>query len=449
MTEFERISKDWAFIDSSLIGSEGFADGEYLTQHPRESDEKYEVRKEIATYENIIYSRVTKYAGYLFKVPPLRETNNILLKEIVEDLSGTRENADVFMSNFSKDAKAKGAGLVVVDTMQTTGSLEDQITGRELPYVTAVKPEMVIDYRITKKGAFEYVAYKDVVDNTAFNSGDVPDRIIRYYDEYIWQVYQDTGVGVGSLIEEGEHGLGVCPVLMFSEKGVFLSTGEFSQIASLSKEHYNLKSERRDLLRSQTFSVLAISADQGSRPEVTIGTDNALIYTGSNSPSFISPDAAQVAAYETNISNTLKIMDDTTYTVTTTTAQESGIALELKMQGLNASLSGFAKSLELFERNIWEIICLYLGLPEDSVIVSYVTEFEIIDIQTELNILSQMKANADLPQYEGAKIKTIIAADLKSLEPEMQTLIFNEVDDYVKAREVGEPLEDEDQGENT
>ena len=59
--------EQWQLIDEAYNGTGGFIDGEHLNQYPRESDEKFKTRQEVAYYPNITASKIKRYMGYMFK----------------------------------------------------------------------------------------------------------------------------------------------------------------------------------------------------------------------------------------------------------------------------------------------------------------------------------------------------------------------------------------------
>ena len=71
----------WKFAWNSYKGIGGYLnpDKYYLDKHPRESDDKYASRQNIAFYVNIYNQKVERYCGYLYRTTPLRTTNNSLI----------------------------------------------------------------------------------------------------------------------------------------------------------------------------------------------------------------------------------------------------------------------------------------------------------------------------------------------------------------------------------
>lgn len=425
---------EWLFAAQAYEGTGGFSTGGEIEQYGRESDTKYEDRQELAKreYENIFDSKISRYVGYLFKSTPQRDTSNVLLTAIKDDVNRRRESADIFFNTFAKNGKVRGVNLLLIDSpTQQPESLQEQVEKRIAPYFVEILPERVIEYKLDAFGAFDYIAFGEEIDNGEYGTPSV-EQIVRYYDKKEWRVYD----GKGHVTDFGDHGLTICPVLIFSEKGKFESLGEFTQLSGMSKRLYNLESEHKELLRGQTFSLLTVWTEKGSAPDIKVGVDSTLMYSGDHPPAFISSDAAQAQTYENKIIKVKEAMDRVAYDVSTSSGQEAGIALEIKFESLNSSLSGYAQRLEDVERQAWDIVCDKLGISRDSIDILYNMEFSISDINSEIETLDSISRVADLPLYKAAKLKSIVKEDLKSIETETLDAIFAEIDTAAKMTEV-------------
>lgn len=419
---------DYKFIKEAYDGSGGFLDGGYIDKFPRESDEKYKERQKIAYYPNLFASKVNRYNGYLFKTSPIRTSSSELIKLIFQDADNRGNSIDVFMSSFAKKSKALGSNLVLVDMpLEIPSTLKEQIDGRVVPYLVEIDPSRVVKYKLDKYGKFEYLSFLDTINNSTYEEEDVQ-QVTRYYDKTSWKILNDDEV-----IKQGEHNLGVCPVLSFGENGVFPDSGEFNQIAYLQKRYYNLKSELDEILRGQTFSILTVNADSPSDVELKLSTDNALIYGKEmKSPSFIAPDSSAAAVYQNEILNIEDTINKIAYDISTNSAKESGIALDIKFQGLNGSLSNFAMRLEDFELRVFDVVCKYLNISND-VEINYPKTFNIIDVEKEITVLADVKSlGYSLPKYEKLKLLQIISNDLSSISPDSMDYISTEVEDILK-----------------
>lgn len=421
---------DWNLIAEAHSATGGFLDGSYIEKYPRESDDKLTERRKIAYYPNLVAPKINRYNGYLFKKDALRKTNNQMLQAILQDVDNKGNSINVFMQNFSLETKLRGCNLLLVDNVASISSnnLADQIGNRELPYFISIAPERVTKFKMNKYGSFDFVAYTDTIDNSTFSKEDIK-KVTRYYDANSWAVLDGD-----EIIESGDHNLGVCPVLYIAEKDLFPCKGEFTQLGSLMKRYYNLLSEEDELLRGQTFSILAIQAKERT-PNVSLGTDNALVYDGDKEPTFLTPTSIPTSAYEAKISKIEETIDRVTYDVTTTSSNESGVALEIKFDGLNSSLSAFATKLEDLEIRAFDVVCRYLGINND-IEIKYPSEFNVVDMSTEIEKLILMDSVADLPIYKQKKLEEIVKNDLSNISEQDLLEIFANYSDEKK--DVGE-----------
>ncbi len=422
-------SESWAFANEAYNGSGGFDDKSYIDKHTRESDDKYSERKKIAYYSNKFVQKVSRYNGYLFKNNPIRSSGNKMVEAVFADCDNTGNSMDIFMSSFAKGAKVRGTGIVLIDMpSDMPDNAQSQIEERALPYFVNIKPEDITSYKLDKFGNFVWVAYSDTLDNSTFEEEDIV-NITRYYDAQEWRILDEDD----SVLESGSHSLGICPVIFFGENGVFPDIGEFTQVAKIAKDHFNESSEMRDIMRSQTFSILTLQADNPSDVTLTLSTDNAIKYgSGMNAPAFISPDPAPVDAYKEKLVALDNDMNEICYDIPTGLSAESGIALSVKFQALNGSLANFAQRLQAFESSLFEIVCLYLGVNNDVVIL-YPTEFNITDINEDIAILDNIKSMGySLPNYESEKLKNIIGEDLSNIDTDKMGILIAEIEDSLK-----------------
>lgn len=419
----------WAFAVEAYEGSGGFDTKVYIDKHARESDTKYEERQKIAYYSNIFVQKVGRYIGYLYKTSPIRVSKDKMIQLIFNDANNAGDNMDVFMSGLSKLAKVRGTAVVLIDMPKVMPKTKgQQIEQRAVPYFVNIIPENIVAYKMDKFGKFEYVAYSDVIDNSTYDKEDKTE-VIRYYDKKDWKVITKNGKAV----DNGSHNLGICPIIHMGENGVFPDIGEFTQVSKIAKRHFNLESEMDDIMRGQTFSILTLQADNPSDVAITLSTDNAIKYgKGMNAPSFIAPDVSPAETYEKKIKALEVRIDDITYDISTGLSAESGVALDIKFQGLNGSLSNFAMRMEDFEIRLFDVANRYLK-SKAVVQIMYPKTFDITDLEKEIATLDKIKSlGYTIKTYESVKLKQIVDNDLNNLSPEQQAVINAEIDDMFK-----------------
>lgn len=408
------------FLAHALDGTGGFRDGAYLVQYPRESSDKFTRRKAIAWYANALRPACQRFIGYLAKRPPQRQVEQPALRAFLDACDWQDNSLDVFWSGFMLDARARGSMLLLVDMPAA-----DTATDRTWPALTPMTPERVKRYALNATGALASVTFTDtlVVAGTAT-------PVERTYDETSWQVAAGD-----KTLEQGQHGLGVCPVLAFTESGTFPAEGEFATLADLSKRLYNLRSELDEILRAQTFSLLTYKVPADRYPlelgEVaqSIGTHN-LLQTFPDGADFIAPPEGPARVYLDVIAQVEGLIRQVALIVDipASPSQESGVALQLRFQALNASLVHFARRMEDFERKVWALVGRWLGL-EPNTVISWGKDFSIADLKTEIEIAQNMAALNAPPGYQAAKLKQLIQLDLGTLPDDELANILRQVDE--------------------
>ena len=421
------------FLADALHGTGGFRTGEHLVQYPRESDDKFTKRRALAWYANSLKPACQRFVGYLTKRPPQRDLPQPGLVAVLDACNWQNDSLTVFWSSFMIDAKARGSMLLIVDM-----PAEGMATERTWPALIPLEPERLKRYRLNDQGALAEVGFSDVA---VVDGEEKP--VERIYDETGWRVLDGQ-----TIVSQGTHNLGVCPVLAFTEAGLFPAEGEFATIADLSKRLYNLRSELDEILRAQTFSLLTYKVPADRHPldlgpiAQSIGTHN-LLQTFEQGAEFIAPPEGPARVYldviaqvEALIRQAALIVD-----IPDSRSQESGVALQLRFQALNASLVHFARRMEDFERKVWDLVGLWLGL-EPQISIRWSQDYSLADLKTELEIAQNMNALNAPPAYQQAKLKQLIHLDLATLPDEELAAVIASVDEA--GQEAALPMEAEE-----
>ena len=431
-------SSRFAFIAAALDGSGPFrpsvsydtegrpyqvSSNSVLVAHPREKDAKFAYRNALAWYENHLRSACQRFVGYLAKKPPLRETNNPLLEAFAGDCDWRGNALDVFWQNFMINARARGSMLLLVEgAYQDAATLADQIDSRAFPYLVPIKPEHVVKFTADLRGRINFIEIETTHDGqTAVKGWDTQNWWVRIGDKRI---------------AGDAHGLTVCPVLAFTESSDFPHIGDFAQIADLSRRMVNAWSELTELQRQQGFAVMHyhVPMEQhdfnAKQIAEEIGTNNMLIHRG-DAPGFIAPPEGPAKAYFEEISKLEAAIKRISLDVEIPNdkAAESGIALNIRFQALNSSLSGFARRMEDFERRVLAMVCLWIGIPGDRVSVSWAKDYAIADLKAELETLGAMQLNAFPHAAIRQQQKQVAALAFSSAQPDTQQAIFAAIDE--------------------
>jgi len=409
----------------------------HLIPYPRESAEKFASRVACATYENHLRSACERFAAYLSRKSPSRQgADNPLVQAFLKDADGAGSSLNAFIHRLTIDAKARGSMLVLIDLPRERQdvSLAQTLTGeaRTLPYLAAIKPEVVADYKQDDKGRFVSLGIHSVAN---VNGKEV--EVIRRWTRTDWQVWNGQ-----QLLESGPNPFGECPVLALTENGApFPQVGKFAQIADLSKRLYNARSELDEILRSQTFSVLTLQIP----PEVTnavesakaftetISTHSLLIHQG-QTPAFIAPDSGPAQVYGARIAELQASIERIGMETASQPGQqqESGVARKMRFEALNADLAGFAALMQDLELRIWDLFHQALGM-QDRPLVEWPTDYNLTDSAAELDILSMMQATGFPDAALIEKRRAILLAEFDRADPATLAIIMAALDESAQS----------------
>ena len=89
-------------------------------------------------------------------------------------------------------------------------------------------------------------------------------------------------------------------------------------------------------------------------------------------------------------------ISETGMEVATITQQESGLAMQLRFQSINAELARFSARMEDLERRAWAITAKWLAMSEEP-LVAWPRDFNLADPAQELSLLRDMQETA-MPQ---------------------------------------------------
>jgi len=400
-----------------------------LVMYPRESLKKFAGRNKLASYRNHLQQACAKFAGYLTTRPPVRDFPHPLYKAMADDVDGKGNSIDVFCQQFAIGAKARGALLLLVDMPPAMpDNLGAQMQGRVAPYFTVINPEDLKDFQIGDDGKFDFAEFhgsftKDTGEKVA---------AVWHFDRLSWEVKDAED----KFLDAGDHPLGECPLLIFSESGDFPYFGPFAEIADLAKDLFNQYSELREIHRSQNFSLLTMQVpdtatsaqkiDAARAVGETIGTSNLMVHSGST-PAFIAPADGPARNYLDSISLLTSWINEIGLSVEMPDQEESGIALQMRFMALNSALSAFAMRMEDLERRAWELSRRWLGMqsmPE----VQWRRDFTMADVSNELNILQQMQASGMPDEVIAEQQKRIVSIQFGGLGQMRQDEIIAAID---------------------
>jgi hypothetical protein len=372
-----------------------------------------------------------RFVGYLSKRQPLRQTENASLQAVFDDADWRGNSIDIFLQSFMVEAKARGTMLVLVDM-----PAQDQLAERPVPYLSMIKPERVTEYIMNERGGFDSVTFTDTEDGK---------QIFITWDRDNWLITDGKDT-----IRQGNHGLGVCPVLVFTESGYYPCEGEFSGLVALSKRLMNLRSELDEILRRHTFPIFSaqfpmLSPVGDELPESLQARQVALIKSltdavaslgkerGIVTPSpvaFVAPPDGPATTYQSVIKDIEQKVKEIGFDTAQTgeKSAESGLALTIRFQALNASLSAFAMRMEDFERSVFYVVGLWLGIDANTALaVQWSRDYQIADVATEIATLDALNASGFSREVLDEQMRSVIQILFANRSPETLDALLESV----------------------
>jgi hypothetical protein len=411
---------DYQLMWDSYTGLGGFQDGSYLVRYPRETDEKYRRRQQLAVYPNYTKKIVETITSHIFRRPPSRQIESPSYIEFMKNTDRTGTYIDDFMRKLCKLSLIFGTVFVVVDKPRTDKEVQTVAQERALgilPYATVRLPSQVEELQIDEYGNILSISFRE---------------------QYSLRVYTDNNWFIQTSVEtiSGEHGLGRVPVVAVSWTDALLPTQVFAppfihEIAYISKDLYNAISELREILRSTTFPILTLPSKQPVG-DITVGTENFIAYDpeGGGKPDFIGPPPEPARLYMEYI----QMLIEQIYKMTNlefvlgTQTQKSGVALEFEFQDLNTMLSGIAMNMEQAEYKIAEIVCAWSGEQGFKGTIAYEKDFSFRDAERDLKIAMDALSLQISTTFDNELKKQLVRTLLPDADEETVQRIDNEID---------------------
>ena len=394
----EKWDIDYNFLKDAYRGTGGFLDGSYLVRFPKESDEKYINRKKLAINPNVVKKVVNSISGHIFKTAPVRKIESKFYEQFCENTDRKGTYIDEKMKQILIQTMIYGTLFIVVDKPRIEAQTKlDEIRNGIFPYIAIRKPSHLHSYETDEYGNLEFIQFKETVkDNKVF---------YRTFTKDSWYLSQDDQLK--SIIDSGQHKLGVVPVIPFVLQDIddeeLLEPPFILEIAYMQKDLYNAISELRSILRDNTFPVLTYpikdetEAQKLQNTEVLLSTQNGLFYNpeAGAKPEYIAPPstpADQLLNYvDWLIRQIFKQVN-----LDFSGSNESGISKEYDYQEFTKMLANFSQALENLEYKIANLIGLWLG-EEFNGYIEYNKKYTIMDAKETVQMVLEVLDRPDIP----------------------------------------------------
>lgn len=428
----------------------------WLTAFYGEDDAEYWDRINNSVYVNFVSPIVGITHAFLMGTDPIREGIPPLLADWSQRVTPLRQSLQDVKKRCTLRGQLVGWCVALMDLPEgpaPTSLAEAEQRGHR-PMVSLFWPQQVLDYDLSPKG--ELLALKVITDFQApreslLHPKQQLRRVTCWYPSH-WERWTltlvsgpQTGGGqpqykvLSRDPETGPNPFGRVPAAIFRWQETVGSDpvrGEpqILSIAHLSRDIYNRMSERRHMLRAQTFGQLVgpdvLSANQGGGQDggAETGPTNLLlepIPSGPGSPDgrgvwrYISPDGAPLEAYRTVIDEgKADMFDMAVIDRGTSRVAETAEGRRLRFQRTNAMLASVARNLDYWETEVLRLAGLAYGIPPsvlEGITVHHKDDYSVQQFSDTLEEALKVNDLPMAPEVLAAVVSRVIDECLTNL----------------------------------
>lgn len=423
---YDELLPHWNFLEASYKGGREWFK-ENIFRYIKEGDTEYADRVKRAYRFNHTREVVDLVNKYLFRAPVNRRIDDAPAEVggFFKKVNNQGHDIDEFMVQVSNKSSTFGRVWVVIDNRVTEvpeGASQADTPSAQL-YAYIVPPQQVRDLSYDETGELRWIMIEEHVrdDEDPFDCDGATSKRYRLWTRNEWVLfeYEKANRGRGGswkVSDQGEHGLGMVPVIRADNS----LTGELwdcpaliADIAYLDRAVANYASNLDAIIQDQTFSQLAMPAqnilpgDDAYNKLLEMGTKRVFLYDGEGgqAPVFLSPDPRQATLIISAIQQLINEIYHSVGLAGERTKQDnakgidnsSGVAKSKDFERVVALLAAKAAALETVENRIVELVCKWheVAVPTEEV-VSYPSEshfdvrtlFDELDVAMKLRVMS-------------------------------------------------------------
>ena len=442
--DYEDSLKNWNFHYRSYVGGDDFSSGYFLNRYILEGDDEYIKRVDFTPLDYDCRNVVQIYSSFLFRVLPTRDYGSMAgdpqLESFLKDADLDGRSFHNVIKDMQLHASVYGSCWAIIDKPATVAKTRAEELQQDIrPYISIYTPENVTNWEYQRLPNGRYfltslTIVEDINDERAIIKVWTPEDITTYR---VNQYMKDYSTSKPVKIDEQPNAIGEIPaVVLYNQKSQRRAIGisDLSDVAELQQSIYNDYSEIEQLIRLSNHPSLVktpnveASAGAGSIIEMPEDMDANL------KPYIIQPSSQSLDSIMKTIQMKVNAIDRITHMGSvrgTEKTVNSGIALQTKVQLLNARLSEKADLLENAEETIWSLFAKWQNKAFDGEI-DYPDTFDLRDYAADLQFLQVAKAS-------GVKSETFIKEIDKQIaravvdDDEAINSINNEIDSSTTA----------------
>lgn len=416
------------------------AEHQYLFRHPREKDERYEIRKRSSTYENVIRPLVTTVAATVSKACKRCE-----LPMGMDYLMSDVDRAQMDMATFrlQRNAWSHVFPHIFVLLGKPEGAAQPsrmhELAAGVRTYAQIVTPLDLIDWqwnaqdrmfdwaliveRLPQERMPPDMGKGEPTTEVCYTRLEKPGEWIRYANG---EEYDRGRTGYDFVPMTIQYGLGQDP-----ESAEPIGIDLLSDAVDKAIEAFNKESWLCDMLQNQCFNQAFFKPLEGAiqeELEISVGSST---YVPAESFAWAAPDTAPMEQMRASIGEdkaTIRQMLGVETKGETSQASKSGIALQLEQTSASSMFAGYAAAAEAGERNIWRMAAVMEGENPDDVLVEYARDFSALETAARFDQL--MAAVGTFAGKAAAELKKQIFI---AVHPDAEADVLAEVYDAIDA----------------
>lgn len=419
-----------------------------LFMHKKELTEDYQARVDMSYYYNFCAPVIDIYTNHLFRQSIVEDYGSIetLVDERKENIDQQGSSIEEYRCQLAESMQIFGHTYTLVDSPLGSDdvlNLQDKMDGGMFPYFTNIQPQNVLNWALDRFGRPYWVMLIEIGDlNTDYQTFNKESRLstnYRLWTREEWILYNEKY----EEIDRGLHGLGFVPIsCAYDRKSkkekAFLGISFIADISFIARDIYNSCSELKQILRDQTFSILAIQGDAKDYPAIEVATNKGLLVPkDAQMPQYITPPPGpadtlmkHIDGQVSRIFQLAKLEGGSASFKGQDAVEQSGVSKAWDFNQTNSALTTKAGNLEDAETKAWQMWAAWEGKEFDGTI-AYPREFSVNSLKQDLDEAEQIMRMNISNEFNKEVKRTIIKKKFPHLPEDKLDTIEKEIDSSV------------------
>lgn len=408
-------NEDASAVDSSPLRTESVFEwytstrNTYLHKHRREKLADWEQRCSRAYHFPVFRPCCNVFASAVLKTGPQRKVPGAVWAAFLEDVDLNGTTIDAHVREVLTLALVFGRMHGIVDMPAVDApivTMRDQLDAGLRPYVRPVSPFDLVNWALDENGAFRWAQIREDMPDTRIPGMKPPKALDRYRVWYadhweLWEPAQDTRSRRQrwNLTAEAPHPCRRVPLATANaHRGSRTMLGvesPLADVADIDRSVFNDWSLLDEIVYKQTFGILAVPRREGApMPDLEVGPGLGLVYDAEGpSPSYLSPDAAQLAGLLDVIGQKLAMVrvaaEAGRGAAEGSKEARSAAAIGAEQGDRNNVMSSLAESMEAYEEDVYDLAGRWQNEATEPT-VAYSRRFDLRALNAQIADLVQL-----------------------------------------------------------